>query len=96
MLLNKTHFIIYTPLRFCDGKANIEDVEKIYEKNMTKIIPSFNSASLETKISRNLKRLSDLIRTTSCPVVGLEDVEEIIPETDRTMNPYYNCLLCGN
>lgn len=40
-------------------------------------------------------RLQAKIREVSKPVIGLQCIDEFIPNYDPEMEPYYTCNLCG-
>merc|ERR550519_61868 len=77
--------------RFYRGEISRETEEN--ELNKEWIVPVSNPQSLKTKVP---VRLHEKILECEEPVVGLDYILELLPESDPEMEPHYTCELCGS
>jgi len=76
---------------FYRGEISREEEER--EINKEWIMPVSNPQSLKIKVP---VRLHEKILECEEPVVGLDFVTELLPESDPEMEPQYSCKLCGS
>jgi len=76
---------------FYRGEISREEEEE--ELNKEWIMPVSNPQSLKMKVP---VRLHEKILDCEEPVVGLDYITELLPESDPEMEPQYTCRLCGS
>jgi len=74
-------------------RQEISKETELEELNKEWILPVSNPQSLKMKVP---VRLHEKILECEEPVVGLDFITELLPESDPEMEPQYSCQLCGS
>jgi len=74
-------------------RQEISKETELEELNKEWIMPVSNPQSLKMKVP---VRLHEKILECEEPVVGLDYITELLPESDPEMEPQYSCKLCGS